>query len=108
MTQATPLEDLRHDTETDGRHDTTGPPTIKRVTGKSGRGTARQTVRIPEDEWVEFGKACEAAGTDRSEYLREVLRWAIGRPRARAPRKLAPVPPPAVAEPGADAATAEG
>lgn len=45
------------------------------VTGKSGRGTARQTIRVDETDWQEFGQACDAMGTDRSAVLRTLMRW---------------------------------
>lgn len=61
---------------------------VNTVTGKSGRGTARQTVRIPDDEWDEFDAACIANGAERSAYLLNVVRWALGRPGAETPVPL--------------------
>jgi hypothetical protein len=58
------------------------------VAAKSGKGTARQSLRLPEGEWDEFGAACQTAGTDRSAYLRDVIRWAVGRPGVKAPKRL--------------------
>lgn len=66
------------------------------MTGKVGRGTARQTIRVPEDEWDEFGAACEAAGVERSNYLLETIRWAIGRPDTEPPVQLPNALPPGV------------
>lgn len=52
----------------ENRHDTLAP-----VTGKSGRGTARQTIRVDADLWAEFGEWCEAHGTDRSVAVRSCI-----------------------------------
>jgi predicted transcriptional regulator len=43
------------------------------MTGKSGRGTARQTIRVDEDLWDRFGQASETQHTDRSVLLREFI-----------------------------------
>jgi hypothetical protein len=45
--------------------------TLKVVTGK---GTARQTIRVDEDLWQRFGDAATATGSDRSAVLREFMR----------------------------------
>jgi metal-responsive CopG/Arc/MetJ family transcriptional regulator len=58
------------------------------VTGRSGRGTARQTIRVDEKLWEEFGEACNETDSDRSSYLRDVIRWALGKPKSPAPRRL--------------------
>lgn len=62
------------------RHDTLAP-----VTGKSGRGTARQTMRVDEALWEQFGAATTAADTDRSTVLREFIRWYVREPGAKQP-----------------------
>jgi hypothetical protein len=65
MTHATP--------GTENRHDTLTP-----MTGRSGRGTARQTVRVDEALWKRFGDARERAGAkDRSAVIREFIRWYV-------------------------------
>lgn len=46
------------------RHDT-----LDGVTRRSGRGTARQTVRVPEPLWERFGELATREGTDRSKVL---------------------------------------
>ena len=75
---------MTHATLTDTpRHDTLTP-----VTGKSGRGTARQTVRIDEALWVEFEDARARAGAkDRSEVLREFVKWYVRRAGAKLPKR---------------------
>jgi metal-responsive CopG/Arc/MetJ family transcriptional regulator len=48
------------------------------MTGRSGRGTARQTVRVDEALWKRFGDARERAGAkDRSAVIREFIRWYV-------------------------------
>lgn len=74
-----------------GCHDEKASNSLINVTGKSGRGTARQTVRVDEDEWEKFDATTKSLGTDRSAYLREVIRWANGEPGAQAPTR--PDPP---------------
>lgn len=64
------------------RHDTLTP-----VTGRSGRGTARQTIRVDEDTWEKFGTRAQAAGADRSAVLRDFIRWYNREPGARIPRR---------------------
>ncbi len=72
MTRATPPRQNRHDTLGD-------------VTGRSGRGTARQTIRVPEDLWERFG---ELAGDQRrSELVREFIRWYVGEDDAQMPER---------------------
>jgi hypothetical protein len=51
--------------------------TLADVTGRSGRGTARQTVRIDPELWDRFGVAARSAGVDRSSVLREFIRWYV-------------------------------
>lgn len=68
---------MRVMTQTSGpaneRHDT-----LAAVTGKSGRGTARQTIRVPEDLWDRFDEATKQVGTDRSNWIRDAIRWCVG------------------------------
>jgi hypothetical protein len=58
------------------------------MTGKSGRGTARQTFRYDEQKWAAVGAAAEAAGTDRTTLIRDFLDWTIGDAKAPAPHRL--------------------
>jgi hypothetical protein len=74
MTQATP--------ETAERHDT-----LTGVTGKSGRGTARQTIRVDEALWESFGTAAGSLELDRSAVLRDFMRWYAREPGAKLPRR---------------------
>lgn len=62
MTHARGKPDTRHDTLTG-------------MTARSGRGTARQTIRVDEDLWQRFGTATTTAGTDRSAALRALIAW---------------------------------
>jgi hypothetical protein len=58
------------------------------MTGRSGRGTARQTVRIDHELWDRFGVAARSAGVDRSSVLRAFIRWYVreaGLPERPAP-----------------------
>jgi hypothetical protein len=79
MTHATPDTAIRHDT-------------LARVTGRSGRGTARQTVRIPEDLWDELGTVAPE-NVSRSEVIRAFIEWYVRRPGAKLPKR--PDTPPA-------------
>jgi hypothetical protein len=65
------------------RHDT-----LTGMTGRSGRGTARQTIRVDETLWERFGEATEALGTDRSTWLREAIAWCVRERGAKMPRRL--------------------
>lgn len=78
MTHATPIPEKRHDT-------------LAAVTGKSGRGTARQTIRVDVDLWDRFGTVCEQAGSDRSDTLRAFMRWFAREEGAKMPRRPAQV-----------------
>lgn len=71
MTQAMGRDTERHDTVAD-------------VTARSGRGTARQTIRVDESLWQRFGAL---ADPDRSTVLREFIRWYVGEPDAKAPKR---------------------
>lgn len=74
---------MTHSTvEPTNRHDT-----LSAVTGRSGRGTARQTIRMDEDLWNRLGAAAEAAETDRSVILREFARWYTHEKGAKLPRR---------------------
>lgn len=57
------------------------------MTGKSGKGTARQTVRVDEDLWSTFGRLTTAAGDDRSSVIRAFIRWYNGDPAAVLPSR---------------------
>jgi hypothetical protein len=56
------------------------------VTGKSGRGTARQTFRYDEDGWKDFLVIAEP---DRSAVLRQFIDWYRGIPGAKMPKRPA-------------------
>lgn len=73
-------------------HDTFDANKIQTMTGKSGRGTARQTFRYDGEKWNKFGVAAEAAGSDRSSMLRDLIDWVMGDPDAPAPRRLVQPP----------------
>jgi predicted DNA-binding protein len=60
VTHATPQEEPRRDTLTN-------------VVQRSGRGTARQSVRVPEPLWERFGQLAQAEGKDRSAIVREFI-----------------------------------
>lgn len=74
MTHASLRSDQRHDT-------------VVRVTGRSGRGTARQTIRVDEELWKSFGVIAEAHGVDRSTAVREFIRWYVREPGAKPPKR---------------------
>jgi antitoxin component of RelBE/YafQ-DinJ toxin-antitoxin module len=59
------------------------------VTRRSGRGTARQTIRIEEDLWARFAAACEQTGTDRSTAIREFVAWYVREPGTKLPKRPA-------------------
>jgi hypothetical protein len=74
MTHATP--------ETAERHDT-----LTGMTGRSGRGTARQTIRVDETLWERFAEAAAVGELDRSGVLRDFIRWYVREPGAKMPRR---------------------
>lgn len=74
MTQAIPTPAPRHDT-------------LAAVTGRSGRGTARQTIRVDEALWEQFGEQATKAGSDRSVLLRDFVRWFVREPGAKMPKR---------------------
>lgn len=92
MTPSSDPQTSRHDTGNSSRHDTRTATTLAAVTGKSGRGTARQTIRMDEALWEKLDAAAKAVGTDRSTYIREFARWAVHDKGAKMPRR-APVEP---------------
>jgi hypothetical protein len=57
------------------------------VTGRSGRGTPRQTIRIDEDLWIRFGDLAASQGLDRSTVLRQFIRWYVRLPDGAIPRR---------------------
>lgn len=59
------------------------------VTEKSGKGTARQTIRADVPLWERFDESATAAGSDRSTVLREFMRWHSGDPGAKLPKRPA-------------------
>ena len=71
MTQASRSGNNRHDTVAD-------------MSARSGRGTARQTIRVDETLWDEFG---ETAEPDRSTVIREFIRWYVGQAGAKLPKR---------------------
>lgn len=87
MTPSTAPHESRHDTRDTSRHDTPTGTTLAAVTGKSGRGTARQTIRMDEVLWEKLDAAAKAVGTDRSTYLRDFARWAVHEKGAKMPRR---------------------
>lgn len=74
MTHATPESPPRHDT-------------LSAVTGRSGRGTARQTIRVDEALWERFGAL--VPGGNRSDVVREFIRWYVREGGARMPKRPA-------------------
>jgi hypothetical protein len=62
--------------------------TLKPVTGKSGKGTARQTIRVDEQVWERFRATCDAAGgQDRSAVVRAFINWFNSEPEAELPTR---------------------
>lgn len=49
--------------------------------------TPQRALRIPDDEWNDLGHAAEAAGTDRTAILRDLLQWYLRRPGAKLPAR---------------------
>jgi len=54
---------------------------------RSGRGTPRQTLRVPEALWIRFGAAAARAETDRSALVRALIAWYVREPGARLPER---------------------
>lgn len=63
------------------------PGNVIAVTGKSGKGTARQTIRMDEALWERLGAVAERADTDRSTVLREFARWYVRDRGAKLPSR---------------------
>lgn len=61
--------------------------TVSRVTTRSGKGTARQTIRMDEDLWGRLGETAGRADADRSSVLRDFARWYVGEPGAEIPKR---------------------
>lgn len=59
---------------------------------KNDNNTPTRPVRVPADLWRDFGYACEDMKTDRSAYLRDVMRWAIHEPGVKMPKRPAAAP----------------
>ncbi len=57
------------------------------MTGKVGKGTARQTVRIDHQMWDDFGALADSLGTDRSVLIREFIAWMLDQPNAKMPSR---------------------
>jgi hypothetical protein len=74
MTHATRSVDERHDT-------------LSLVSTKSGRGTARQTIRVDEALWERFGVDATTVGRDRSALVRDFVRWFVREPGAKLPKR---------------------
>ena len=74
MTHASPTGQNRHDT-------------LSVVTGRSGRGTARQTIRVDDALWTRFGVVATRQDTDRSALLREFIAWYLRVPAAKLPKR---------------------
>jgi hypothetical protein len=53
--------------------DTPESPTLIAVTGRSGKGTARQTIRIDHELWERFGRVADHLGVDRSQLVRDYI-----------------------------------
>lgn len=65
----------------DNRHDNVGG-----MSGRSGQGTPRQTVRVPEALWDQFGEL--AGEQERSRVIREFIAWYVG--QGEMPERPAP------------------
>ncbi len=72
MTHASPNDANRHDTLTP-------------VTSRSGRGTARQTIRIDEKLWERFG--AQVPDGNRSDVIRDFIRWYVHDQGAKMPKR---------------------
>lgn len=59
------------------------------MTEKSGKGTARQTIRAEVPLWERFDEAATSVRSDRSAVLREFMRWYSGDPGAKLPKRPA-------------------
>lgn len=53
--------------------------------------TPTRPIRVPLDLWEAFGKAVKKMDTDRSAYLRDVMRWVVREPKSKMPKRPAEV-----------------
>jgi hypothetical protein len=53
--------------------------------------TPLHTIRVDDDLWNAFGGAAAQAGMDRSQLLRELMRWYIREEGAKLPRRPGPI-----------------
>lgn len=49
------------------------------------RGTPTHPIRMDPAEWDELGSDAEFMGTDRSELIRQLVRWWMRKPGAKCP-----------------------
>jgi hypothetical protein len=49
--------------------------------------TPTRPIRVDDDLWEEFGEATAEQDTNRSEALREFIRWYVRKPGARMPER---------------------
>lgn len=54
---------------------------------KNQRRKSRHFSGVSDPTWTAYGAVCAAEGTDRSKDLRAFIRWRIGTPNARMPRR---------------------
>lgn len=52
-----------------------------------GRGSPKVVFRLPMDLWTKFEETAREAGVDRSEVLREFVRWWTRQPGAKNPTR---------------------
>jgi hypothetical protein len=71
-------------------HDSQEAHSLITVTAKSGKGTARQTIRVEPELWDEFGAAAEQVDTDRSALVRDFIAWFLRKPGAKQPPRIPP------------------
>lgn len=57
------------------------------MTGRSGRGTARQTIRVDEALWERFGALVPDG--NRSDVVREFIKWYVREAGAKMPKRPA-------------------
>lgn len=69
------------------RDDTSRHDTLAAVTGRSGKGTARQTIRVDEALWDNFGVATADDDGGRSGVIRDFMRWYTHEKGARMPKR---------------------
>jgi hypothetical protein len=50
-----------------------------------GKGSPKVVFRLPRDVWTRFEEIAREAGVDRSEILREFVRWYTRQPGAKIP-----------------------